>query len=80
MRGPLLVLACDQDRTALPGPAIRAARRAPRGELIRLPGGHYAPFLEQHERAVEAQLDFLRRHLLEPAAAGQRAAADSARA
>jgi uncharacterized protein len=80
VRGPLLVLACDQDQTALPGPAIRAARRAPRGELVRLPGGHYAPFLEQHERAVEAQLDFLRRHLLEPAAAGQRAAADSARA
>jgi fermentation-respiration switch protein FrsA (DUF1100 family) len=80
VRGPLLVLACDQDQTALPGPAIRAARRASRGELVRLPGGHYAPFLEQHERAVEAQLGFLRRHLLEPVTAGQRAAADSARA
>jgi uncharacterized protein len=79
VRCPLLVLACDQDQTALPGPAIRAARRAPRGELVRLPGGHYAPFLEQHERAVEAQLDFLRRHLLEPAAAGQPATVDSAR-
>jgi uncharacterized protein len=80
--GPLLVVACDQDQTALPGPAIRAARRAPRGELVRLPGGHYAPFLEQHEPAVEAELDFLRRHLLDPARAGQPAvaAADSGRA
>ena len=80
VRCPLLVLAGDQDQTALPGPAVRAARRAPRGELVRLPGGHYAPFLAQHEPAVEAELDFLRRHLLEPAAAGQPAAVDSARA
>jgi pimeloyl-ACP methyl ester carboxylesterase len=79
VRGPLLVLAGDQDQTALPGPAVRAARRAPRGELVRLPGGHYAPFLAQHEPAVEAELDFLRRHLLEPAAAGQPVAVDSAR-
>jgi hypothetical protein len=40
---PLLVLACDQDRSALPGPAVRAAPAALRGELIRLPGGHYEP-------------------------------------
>lgn len=74
VRCPLLVLACDQDRSALPGPAVRAAAGAPRGELVRLPGGHYAPFLEGHERAVEAQLSFLRRHLPDRAAAGRRAA------
>jgi uncharacterized protein len=45
IRCPLLVLACDQDRSALPGPAVRAARRASRGELVRLPGGHYEPFM-----------------------------------
>jgi len=31
---PLLVLAYDQDGAALPGPALRAAQRAPRGELV----------------------------------------------
>jgi fermentation-respiration switch protein FrsA (DUF1100 family) len=63
---PLLVLACDQDCSALPGPAVSAARRAPRAELVRLPGGHYAPFMHAHEDAVEAELAFLRRHLLDP--------------
>jgi alpha-beta hydrolase superfamily lysophospholipase len=63
VRCPLLVLACDDDRSALPGPAVRAAQQAPRGELVRLPGGHYASFLDAHERAVEAELTFLRRHL-----------------
>jgi fermentation-respiration switch protein FrsA (DUF1100 family) len=64
---PLLVLVCEEDQSALPGPAIRAAKRAPHGELVRLPGGHYAPFLEGHDRATEAELSFLRRHLLAPA-------------
>ncbi|TQL97440.1 alpha/beta hydrolase family protein [Actinoallomurus bryophytorum] len=67
VRCPLLVLVCDQDQTALAGPAAAAARRAPRGELVRMPGGHYEPFLGGHERAVEAELSFLRRHLLEQA-------------
>jgi pimeloyl-ACP methyl ester carboxylesterase len=61
---PLLVLVCDQDQSALARPAIRAARRAPRAELARIPGGHYAPFLDGHEQAVQAELSFLRRHLL----------------
>jgi uncharacterized protein len=64
VRCPLLVLVCDQDRSALAEPAVRAARRAPGAELVRLPGGHYAPFLDKHEQAVEAELSFLRRHLL----------------
>jgi pimeloyl-ACP methyl ester carboxylesterase len=64
VRCPLLVLVCDQDRSALAEPAVRAARRAPGAELVRLPGGHYAPFLDGHEQAVAAQLSFLRRHLL----------------
>lgn len=61
---PLLVLVCDQDQSALAAPAVAAARRAPRAELVRLPGGHYAPFLDAHEQAAAAELDFLRRHLL----------------
>lgn len=66
VRCPLLVLVCDQDQTALAGPAVAAAGRAPRAELVRLTGGHYAPFLDRHEQAVAAELSFLRRHLLEP--------------
>jgi hypothetical protein len=69
VRVPLLVLVSDQDQTALAAPAIRVAQRAPRGELVRLPGGHYAPFLDGHEQAVAAELSFLRRHLLEHARA-----------
>jgi pimeloyl-ACP methyl ester carboxylesterase len=60
---PILVVACDDDQTSLAAPAVRAAEKAPRGELSRMPGGHYAPFLEGHEHAVEVQLDFLHRHL-----------------
>jgi pimeloyl-ACP methyl ester carboxylesterase len=63
---PLLVLVGEQDRSAPPGPAERVARRAPRGELVRLPGGHYGPFLEAHEQAVAAELSFLSRVLLAP--------------
>jgi fermentation-respiration switch protein FrsA (DUF1100 family) len=63
-RCPLLVVVCEQDETALAGPAIKAARRAPGAELVRLPGGHYAPFLDAHEEAAEAEVSFLRRHLL----------------
>jgi len=61
---PLLVVVCDSDQSALAEPAVRAARRAPKAELVRLPGGHYQPFLDGHDQAVEAELLFLRRHLL----------------
>jgi uncharacterized protein len=65
VRCPLQVVVCDEDQTAPAAPAVRAARRAPQAELVRLGGRHYAPFLDQHERAAEAELSFLRRHLLE---------------
>jgi pimeloyl-ACP methyl ester carboxylesterase len=64
VRCPLLVVACDDDRSVLAAPAVRVAERARAAELVRLPGGHYAPFLAAHEAAVEAELSFLRRHLL----------------
>jgi uncharacterized protein len=64
---PLLVVVCDQDQSALARPAVRAAQRAPRAELVRLPGGHYAPFLGGHEQAVEAEVSFLVRHLVDRA-------------
>jgi uncharacterized protein len=64
---PLLVVVCDQDQSALARPAVRAASRAPYGELVRLPGGHYEPFLGGHEQAAQAELSFLRRHVLDDA-------------
>jgi pimeloyl-ACP methyl ester carboxylesterase len=66
VRCPLLVVACDDDESVLAEPGARAVKRAPRGELIRLPGSHYAPFLDAHEQAVAAELSFLRRHVLAP--------------
>lgn len=67
VQSPLLAVVADQDQTAPPEPAVRAARRTPRGEVVRLQGGHYAPFFDGHEQAVEAELSFLRRHLLDSA-------------
>jgi pimeloyl-ACP methyl ester carboxylesterase len=62
---PLLVVVCDDDQSALAGPAVRAAKRAPAGELARIPGGHYEPFLGGHEHVVATELSFLRRHLID---------------
>jgi pimeloyl-ACP methyl ester carboxylesterase len=78
---PLLVLVCEQDQSALAAPAVRAVNRAPRGELVRMPGGHYEPFLGGHHQAVEAELSFLRRQLLDRSPAGRPGdvTADSAR-
>jgi fermentation-respiration switch protein FrsA (DUF1100 family) len=76
VRCPLQVVVCDQDQSALPGPAERAASRAGRAEVVHLPGGHYAPFLAAHEQAVDAELAFLHRHALATAHPG--CAADSA--
>lgn len=60
---PLLVLAYDNDGVAPPGQAVRAAKRAPRGEIVRQPGGHYDGYMAGHARAVEEILTFLDRHV-----------------
>ncbi|MEV5652266.1 alpha/beta hydrolase [Nocardia sp. NPDC052254] len=65
IRCPLLVIACDQDRSALAAPALRVAELAPDAEVVRLPGGHYATYLDEFEPAVAAELSFLRRRVLE---------------
>jgi pimeloyl-ACP methyl ester carboxylesterase len=64
IRYPLLVVVCDDDVSALAASAARVARRAPGAELVRFPGGHYAPFLDAHDEVVAAELDFLGRHLV----------------
>lgn len=63
---PWLVCVGEADRVAKPGPAIRAARRAPRGELRTYPGVDHFDIYDgpQHEAILADQLVFLRHHLL----------------
>lgn len=63
IRCPLLVLAYDQDGVAPPAPAIRAGRKAPHGQVSRLPGGHYAALLDGEEQAANVLVSFLDRAL-----------------
>ena len=63
---PWLVCVGEADRVAKPGPAIAAAKRAPKGELRTYPGVDHFDIYDgpPHEAVVADQLDFLRRHLL----------------
>jgi alpha-beta hydrolase superfamily lysophospholipase len=61
---PLLVQVMAGDVVTPPEPARKAARSAPRGELVEYPGGHFEVYLgEPFERAVTDQIAFLDRHL-----------------
>jgi uncharacterized protein len=71
---PLLAGISTRDQTVLAAPALKAARQAPRGEVLQVDGMHYAAFLDQHETVVAAELDFLRRHLLHDGPGEDRAA------
>jgi uncharacterized protein len=62
---PLLAVISTDDQSVLAAPALKAAHRAARGEILEVDGRHYAAFLDQHETVVAAELDFLRRHLLQ---------------
>jgi uncharacterized protein len=65
IKAPVLVLAAEKDDTTPAAPAVRAAERAPNAQLIRLPLGHFDPYVgEQFEEVVAAQSEFLTRHLL----------------
>jgi uncharacterized protein len=63
---PWLVCVGESDRVARPGPAIAAARRAPKGELRTYAGVDHFDVYDgpAHEAIVADQVDFLRRHLL----------------
>lgn len=65
---PLLICACDHDLTTPPAPARKAAERAPRGELKTYPIGHFEIYSNLQARAD--QVEFLTRHLLDGAVAG----------
>jgi len=62
---PILIQVCSDDSITPPGPAIDAAGKAPKGELIVYAGlGHFDIYRGEHfERAVADQTDFLLRHL-----------------
>lgn len=62
---PWLVCIGEADRVAKPGPAIAAARRAPRGELRTYAGVDHFDIYDgpAHEAIVADEVDFLRRHL-----------------
>jgi pimeloyl-ACP methyl ester carboxylesterase len=62
---PWLVCIGEADRVAKPGPAIAAARRAPKGELKTYPGVDHFDIYDGpvHEEIVADEVDFLRRHL-----------------
>jgi uncharacterized protein len=61
---PLLVCVCEGDTTTPPGAAIKMGERAPRGEVVRYPIGHFEIYVGEHfERAVADQTAFLQRHL-----------------
>jgi hypothetical protein len=61
LRYPPVVVG-DQDQSALAG--LGTAHRAPRAEQVHLPG-HCTSYMDVHEQAVEAELFFLCRQLLD---------------
>lgn len=62
---PVLYCVFEDDDVNPPDLAVRAAERAPRGELRLYPGGHFDPFLGDNlDRMAADQIDFLRRHLV----------------
>jgi uncharacterized protein len=61
---PLLVQVMDHDAVTPPGAAATMASKAPRGELLAYPGGHFDPYDGPlFERLVSDQVTFLARHL-----------------
>ena len=62
-----LLLGLGTNDTMVPArPIERTARRAPRSELLRYPGGHFDSFLDHFEEVVTEHIRFLSRHLMPP--------------
>lgn len=61
VRCPLLVVVASDDAVTPPGPARRIAEKAPRGELMTVPGGHFDPYLgDCFEQVAGRETSFLR--------------------
>jgi dienelactone hydrolase len=61
---PILFCVCEGDSVAPARATLRHAARAPRGEVVRYPFGHFEIYTgEPFERAVADQVNFLQRHL-----------------
>ncbi len=61
---PILFCVCDDDTVAPAKATLRHAAKAPRGEVIRYPAGHFDIYLgDNFERVITDQLAFLRRHV-----------------
>ena len=61
---PILFCVCEQDVITPPGPTLKAAAAAPRGEVKRYPVGHFEIYVgEVWEQAVADQTEFLTRSL-----------------
>jgi dienelactone hydrolase len=75
IRCPILLVVAEHDTIAPVGPALRLAERAPKGELFLSRGGHYGVYEggEDHQRVLDVEVEFLRRHA-EPYVATARAA------
>ena len=56
---PLLVCGCDNDSITPAAPAVKAAQRAPRGELWRYACAHFELYLDPQVKAD--QVEFLQR-------------------
>jgi hypothetical protein len=64
VRCPILFCVCDSDSVAPAATTVRYASKAPRGEIVRYPIGHFDIYKgEPLERAIDDQLAFLRRHI-----------------
>ena len=64
VRCPILFQVCERDSVAPPRPTLRYAAKAPRGEILRYPVGHFDVYRDEPlQRALADDVDFLRRHL-----------------
>jgi uncharacterized protein len=67
VRCPILFQVCERDSVAPPGPTLRSAARAPRGEVLRYPAGHFDIYHDALLRqALDDDVAFLRRHVPPP--------------
>ncbi len=64
VRCPILFCVCDTDSVAPAKATLRHAAKAPRGEVIRYPAGHFDIYVgELFERVIADQLAFLAGHV-----------------